>query len=660
MEPIPLNTEPVSDFLQSESPKRSSGWKVYARLIRYALVYKARLLLAIVLSLVIAFSFGTMIVSLGTAVKLTLYQPSESQNKTIFHAEEDPAIQYAHEIQKWDTNIHKWFNTQPSEWDKIFLRFVDRMRAHKLFALSIAIVIVILLTFISGCARFFQEYFAGSVGAFVSVDLSRKMYQNIMTQSLGFFESHSSGDVVARFSNDIFMVNRGLSNAFIKVLREPFKALTFLIVAISVDPWLTLVGICVLPPLGYALIQLGLYVRKSVRRSLMKVADLASLINETTRGILIIKGFQMEEFLKQRYDVEASRLRRFLRKMVKADSATEPITEFILVVGFSGFILFSGYRVITYRLDMGDLLQVYLALAMILDPVRKLSTVNNMIQTSVASAERVFEYLDLKPDIQDAPQAVTLEPLSREIRFENVSFSYDGKKVVLDNLNFSIQRGERVALVGPSGSGKTTLVKLIPRFYDVKEGTIYFDSTDIRKATLESLRKQIAIVTQDTILFSGSVRDNLTGGNTDITDEQIEQALIMSHAREFVSQMPAGLDSNLGEFGQLLSGGQRQRLALARAILKNPEVLLLDEATSNLDSESEKYIQEALTTFLKGRTSIIIAHRLSTIMNADRILVLDRGKIIEQGSHEQLLKQQGVYYQLYQHQFRTAYETTEN
>ncbi|MGC8739677.1 MAG: ABC transporter ATP-binding protein [Candidatus Hydrogenedens sp.] len=658
MEPLPVNTEPIVDSLLSEHRGRSSGWKVYARLIRYALIYKTRLLLSIALSLVIAFSFGTMIVGLGTAVKLTLYQPPEMQKKTVFNPEEDPAIKYAHEVQKWDTQIHKWLNTSPAEWDKTFLLFVEKMRAHKLFALSIAIIIVILLTFISGCARFFQEYFAGSVGAFVSVDLSRKMYQNIMTQSLGFFESHSSGDVVARFSNDIFMVNRGLSNAFIKVLREPFKALTFLAVAISVDPWLTLVGICVLPPLGYALIQLGLYVRKSVRRSLMKVADLASLINETTRGILIIKGFQMEEFLKQRYDVEANRLRRFLRKMVKADSATEPITEFILVVGFSGFILFSGYRVITYRLDMGDLLQVYLALAMILDPVRKLSTVNNLIQTSVASAERVFEYLDLKPDIQDAPHAISLEPLSKEIRFENISFSYDGKKIVLDNLNFSIRRGERVALVGPSGSGKTTLVKLIPRFYDVKEGTIYFDDTDIRKVTLESLRKQIAIVTQETILFSGSVRDNLTGGNTGITDEQIEQALVMAHAKEFVAQMPKGLDSNLGEFGQLLSGGQRQRLALARAILKNPEVLLLDEATSNLDSESEKYIQEALTTFLKGRTSIIIAHRLSTIMNADRILVLDRGKIVEQGSHEQLLKHQGIYYQLYQHQFRNAYETT--
>ncbi|MCA1903142.1 MAG: ABC transporter ATP-binding protein/permease, partial [Candidatus Hydrogenedens sp.] len=478
MELLPIHTEPVTNSLLPEHKGSSSGWKVYLRLLRYALVYKSRLLLAIALSLVIAFSFGTMIVSLGTAVKLTLYQPKESQNESFFHPEEDPAIKYAKDIQKWDTNIHKWFNTSPAEWDKTFLQLVDKMRARKLFALSIAIVIVIVLTFISGCARFFQEYFAGSVGAFVSVDLSKKMYQNIMTQSLGFFESHSSGDVVARFSNDIFMVNRGLSNAFIKVLREPFKALTFLIVAISVDPWLTLVGICVLPPLGYALIQLGLYVRKSVRRSLMKVADLASIINETTRGILIIKGFQMENFLKQRYDIEASRLRKFLRKMVKADSATEPITEFILVVGFSGFILFSGYRVINYRLDMGDLLQVYLALAMILDPVRKLSTVNNMIQTSVASAERVFEYLDLQPDIQDDPQAVPLKPLSKEIRFENISFSYDGKKIVLDNLNFSIQRGEKVALVGPSGSGKTTIVKLIPRFYDVKQGAIYFDDID--------------------------------------------------------------------------------------------------------------------------------------------------------------------------------------
>ncbi len=659
MELLPVNTESGTELPTSEPKKRSSGWKVYFRLLKYALVYKSRLILAIVLSLVIAFSFGSMIVILGNAVKLTLYQPSDSKSRNVFTSEEDPAINYAQEIQKWDKHIHKWFGKPPADWDKIFLRFVDKMRERKLFALSVVIIVVITLTFISGCARFFQEYFAGSVGAFVSVDLSKQMYQNIMAQSLGFFESHSSGDVVARFSNDIFMVNRGLSNAFIKVLREPFKAIAFLAVAISVDPWLTLVGICVLPPLGYALIQLGLYVRKSVRRSLMKVADLASIINETTRGILIIKGFQMERFLKQRYDEEASRLRRFLRKMVKADSATEPITEFILVLGFSGFVLFSGYRVITYQLDMGDLLKVYLALAMILDPVRKLSTVNNMIQTSVASAERVFEYLDLQPDIKDGPEAISLKPLSTEIRFENVSFSYDGKKIVLDNLNFSIRRGERVALVGPSGSGKTTIVKLIPRFYDVQEGAIYFDGIDIRKATLESLRKQIAIVTQETILFSGSIRDNITGGNTEITDEQIKQALIMAHAYEFVSKMPGGLDSNLGEFGQLLSGGQRQRLALARAILKNPEILLLDEATSNLDSESEKYIQEALSTFLEGRTSVIIAHRLSTVMNADRILVLSHGKIVEQGTHEELLKQRGFYYQLYQHQFRSVYENDE-
>lgn len=651
MEPLPTNTEPLPESFLSEPKRTSSGWKVYFRLIRYALVYKSRLIVAIILSLIIAFSFGTMIVSLGTAVKITLYQSPDSQNTVMLSSEKDPALGYAKEIQKWDSNIHKWLGKPPAEWDKSFLQLVEKMRKYKLFALSIAIVIVITLTFISGLARFFQEYLAGSVGAFVSVDLSQKMYQNIMTQSLGFFEFHSSGDVVSRFSNDIFMVNRGLSNAFIKVLREPFKALIFLAVAVSVDPWLTLVGVCVLPPLGYALIQLGLYVRKSVRRSLMKVADIASLINETTRGIIIVKGFQMEDFLKQRFNFEASKLRKFLRKMVKADSATEPITEFILVVGFSGFILFSGYRVIAHRLDMGDLLQVYLALAMILDPIRKLSTVNNLIQTSVASAERIFEYLDLKPDIQDTPHAMPLKPLSHAIRFENVSFSYDGKKTVLDNISFFIRHGEKIALVGPSGAGKTTVVKLIPRFYDVRGGAIYFDDTDIRNVTLESLRRQIAIVTQETILFSGSIRDNLTGGNTNITDEQIREALTMAHAEAFVQQMPHGLDSNLGEFGQLLSGGQRQRLALARAILKNPEVLLLDEATSNLDSESEKYIQEALTTFLKGRTSVIIAHRLSTIMNADRILVLDHGKIIEEGSHKQLLERQGFYYQLYQHQF---------
>lgn len=630
-------------------PKGRSGWRVYIRLIKYAGSYKARLLIAILLSLVIAFSFGTMIVSLGTAIKVTLYQPS----KGIVDREDenDPALKYAKDIEKWDARFHGWFNKPPAGWKDKFFSLVLIMRERKLVALSLAVSLVIVLTFISGCARFLQEYFAGSVGAFISIDLSRQMYDNILKQSLGFYEAHSSGDIVARFSNDIFMVNRGLSNAFIKALREPFKAITFLGVALMVDPLLTLVGVCVLPPLGYALIQLGLYVRKSVRRSLMKVADLASLINETTRGIVIVKGFQLEDFLRSKFYLESQRLRKFLSKMVRADSATEPITEFILVVGFSAFVLFSGYRVIAYNLDIGDLFQVYLALAMTLDPVRKLSTVNNLIQTSVASAERIFEFLDIKPDIVDQPGAIEIMPLQEELRFDNVSFTYDGTKNVLDNISFSVRKGEKIALVGPSGAGKTTIVKLIPRFYDVTQGSILIDGVDIKKVSIESLRKQIAIVTQETILFSGSVRENLIGGNKEISDEEIYEALKMAHAYDFVMQLPQGLDSNLGEFGQLLSGGQRQRLALARAILKNPSILLLDEATSNLDSESERYIQDALTEFLKGRTSIIIAHRLSTITNADRIIVLDRGKIVESGTHEELLTKRGTYYQLYKHQF---------
>ncbi len=628
-----------------------SGWRVYLRLMRYAVAYKSRLIIAIMLSLVIAFSFGTMIVLLGTAIKITLYQPGSVVEEYSRQDEGDPALKYAKDIEKWDKKIHSFLNTQPAGWKDKFLYLVATMRQRKLVALSLAICLVIALTFISGCARFFQEYFAGSVGAFISIDLSKQMYENILEQSLGFYESHSSGDIVARFSNDIFMVNRGLSNAFIKALREPFKAVAFLGVAVMVDPLLTLVGICILPPLGYALIQLGLYVRKSVRRSLMKVADLASLINETTRGIVIVKGFQLESFLKVKFKLEAQKLRRFLTKMIRADSATEPITEFILVVGFSFFVLFSGYRVITNNLDLGDLFQVYLALAMTLDPVRKLSTVNNLIQTSVASAERIFEFIDVKPSIVDRPDSIELAPLSKEIVFDGVSFSYDGEKKVLDNLSFSIKKGERVALVGPSGAGKTTIIKLIPRFYDVLEGRIMIDGVDIRKATIASLRNQIAVVTQETILFSGSVRENLVGGREDVSEEEIYEALKMSRAYDFVMQLPNGLDSNLGEFGQLLSGGQRQRLALARAILKNPAILLLDEATSNLDSESEKYIQEALSEFLRDRTSIIIAHRLSTITNADRIIVLDKGKIVEMGSHAELIRTQGMYYQLYKHQF---------
>lgn len=649
---VDLATE--TDFMTKpgNAPKpQSSAWKVYSRLIGYAWNYKGRLLLAILFALIIAASFGSMLVGLGTVVKVTLYEPPAAAESGAAQPAEDPAQKMADDIARNAVKMRKLIGWAPEGLDQRFMGLVTRMREDKMRALAITCILVVMTSFIIGVARFLQEYYAGAIGAFISTDLALAMYKNIVRQSLGFFESRPSGDILARFTNDIFMVNRGLAGVFVKLLREPFKALMFLAVAISVDPWLTLVGLCVLPPLAVSLNRLGQSVRRSVRRSLMKVASMASVVNETVRGMAIVKGFNMEEYETGRVYREIEKLRRFLRKMVKADAATEPITEFILVAGFAGFVMFSGYRVVSGKLDVGDLIQVYLALGFMLDPVRKLSAVNNMVQTSIASAERVFEFIDMKPSIVESPNAVALPPLRTALRFENVRFSYDGEREVLKGLDLEIKKGEMVALVGFSGAGKSTLAKLIPRFYDVASGAVTIDGADIREATFHSLREQISIVTQDTILFAESVRDNIAYGQTRFAEDRIRGAAQAAHALEFIENLPNAFDTVIGESGSTLSGGQRQRLAIARAIVKDPSILILDEATSSLDSESERHIQAALDRFVTGRTAVVIAHRLSTVQRADRIVVLDNGRVAEQGTHAELLAQGGIYKKLYDIQF---------
>ncbi len=622
---------------------RQGAWPIYRRLVGYAWRYKGRLAVSLLFALVIAASFGTMLVGMGTVVKLVFVTPAEG---TL-----DPAQEMAGDLRGYLETMQAWLGWAPQQLDERFLALVEQMRAAPMTALFVACGFVLALALIIGIARFLQEYFAGQIGASISTDLGLAMYENLMRQSLRYFEQRSSGDLLARFTNDIFMVNRGLAGVFVKLMREPIKAVTFLAIALSVDPVLTIAGVGVLPPVVLLLARLGKLVRRSVRRSLQKVASMASLVNETVQGMLIIQSFNMQAYEVSRVRGEIDKLRGFLLRMARLNAATGPLTEFILVIGVVVFVLLSGRQVISGTLDAGDLVTLYVALAMMLDPVRKLSSVNNMIQTSVASAERVFEVIDSEPDFDEAPDAQALPPLHDAIRFEGVSFSYDGKRTVLDGIDLEIRRGEMVALVGFSGAGKSTLVKLVPRFYDVTSGRITLDGIDVRAATLESLRAQIGIVTQDTILFDETVHANIAFGSPDYDAARVRAAAEAANASAFIEALPEGYETRLGEAAGTLSGGQRQRLAIARAIVKDPAILILDEATSSLDSESERAIQAALDAFVAGRTTIVIAHRLSTVQRADRIVVLDAGRVAEQGTHEELLAHGGIYRRLYETQF---------
>ena len=639
---VDLNPESQYDPRNLAKPK-GGAWNVYTRLVGYALHYKFRLAVSIFFAVVVAACYSSMIFCVGAAFK-ALYVDEQAAQQQVAGLLES--------LDNFNRGMDDALGWAPFDVDpERALDLVRDMRANRGRSLAILSAALVTIAFVGGLARFIQEYFAGAVGARISIHLGEQMFANIMALPIAFFEQRQTGEILARFTNDMFMVNRGLANTFVKLFREPIKVVVLLTLALAVDWHLTLTVLVVLPMVGYLVVRIGKKVKKAVSRSLQKIAAMASAAAETVSGIMIVKAYRMEDYETRRVYEELGKLRKYLVRMVKFDAAIAPATEFLLVVGLVIFMLLANRQVELRQLDSGDLVILFGALAAMMDPFRKLSSVNNMIQTSVASAERVFEFIDMESDVVEAPDAVALPPLRESLRFENVHFSYDGKAKVLQGVDFEVRKGEMVALVGFSGAGKSTIVKLIPRFYDVTSGAVTIDGVDIREATFESLRDQISVVTQETILFNESVRDNIAFGRETYSMERVHQAAVAAHAAQFIEKLSAKYDTRIGESGATLSGGQRQRLAIARAIIKDPAILILDEATSSLDSESEQAIQKAVEEFIVGRTTIVIAHRLSTVQRADRILVVHEGRIVEEGTHRELIDKQGLYRRLYDTQF---------
>jgi subfamily B ATP-binding cassette protein MsbA len=519
-------------------------------------------------------------------------------------------------------------------------------------------LVILCVAVLKGLFGYAQNYLMNYVGNQVITDVRQELFLQLMRLPVGFHDANASGRLLSRVINDVNL----MANAVAGVLKDLFQqGLTFLamIGVIFYQNWkLAIVSVIVVPLSFSTMIRMGKRLRGLATRGQEKIGDMASVLQETLAGVRIVKAFGREESEGERFQTSNRAYLRATMKAIQVSSLASSLMEVIGVVGVAAIIWYGGYLVIQEAMTPGAFFSFLAAMFMAYTPIRRLAGANNTIQQALSAAERVFAVLDLENERARDVAKKDLPTIRHSLEFRNVTFRYDGSSLLaLAGVNLVVSAGEVLALVGSSGSGKTTLGSLVARFYEPTEGAVLIDGRDIREGSLRSLRRQIGIVSQDTMLFDETVRNNIAYGRADATERQIVEAAKSAYAHEFIQRLPAGYDTLVGENGVKLSGGERQRLAIARALLRDPPILILDEATSSLDSESERMVQLALANLMKNRTTLVIAHRLSTVQNADRIVVLDGGRIVEIGTHDQLLQRGGVYKRLHSIQFQ---ETTMN
>lgn len=484
-------------------------------------------------------------------------------------------------------------------------------------------------------------------------DIRDHLYKHIQTLSLGYFHKRHTGSITSIVMNDVEQLQIALGVVFQRLFVEPINILTFVTLLFIISWKLAIIAIIIIPLAGFAIIGIGRSIRRKSRRTQQKIAEIMQILTETLSSIRIVKAFVNEKDEIKKFTRESSNYFKLLLKRARLDLISGPITESFGVIIGVVLLWYGGTEVLMDRgLVPEDFIRFILILFSILGPIKQLSNVNLKIQTGAASAERIFSLLDTPSEIVEDPNPIDLGIFNKSISFNKVHFEYnEDNDQVLDQVSFTINKGEVVAMVGPSGAGKSTIADLIPRFFDVSSGVIEIDDNDIKKLSLASLRGNMGIVTQEVILFNDTIKNNIAYAQSDVSDDAIYAAAKAANALEFIEKTPNGFDTLIGERGAKLSGGQKQRLAISRALLKNPPILILDEATSALDTESEKKVQKAIEALMKDRTTLVIAHRLSTVQNADKIIVIDRGKVIETGTHQKLYDQNGVYRKLYDIQF---------
>jgi subfamily B ATP-binding cassette protein MsbA len=509
---------------------------------------------------------------------------------------------------------------------------------------------VIIVYFLRGLGIYGQEYLMSHVGQNIIRRLRNRLYDHIQDMPLSFFHKEKTGTLMSRITNDVNTIKAMVSSVVTGSVRDCFTIVGLTIVIFSQIWELALFAFIILPLAFYPIVALGRRVRKVSRKCLEAIADMSSFLHETFAGNKIVRAFGMEAYEKKRFFDKSFLLFKLEMKEVRAKSLSSPIMEFLGGLGIAFVIWYGGYRVISGTYTTGTFVSFLAAVVMLYDPVKKLSKLNNLLQQGFAATDRIFDIIERQSDIKEDENPVVLRRGPHNVVFDNVSFRYKDV-TVLKNIDLEVKSGEILALVGMSGGGKTSLVNLIPRFYDVSSGSIYIDGIDLRKASVSSLRDQIAIVTQEPILFNDTVRNNIAYGSRNASEKDIEMAARAAYAYDFIQGFPDKFDTILGELGGRLSGGEKQRICIARALIKDAPILILDEATSSLDTESERLVQKALENLMKGRTTFVIAHRLSTIGYANRIIVVIDGRTVEEGKHEELMAKKGEYCKLYQMQF---------
>ncbi|MCF0154335.1 MAG: lipid A export permease/ATP-binding protein MsbA [Veillonella sp.] len=530
---------------------------------------------------------------------------------------------------------------------------VDEVLMEKELRMLNAIAFGILgLFIIRGFASYGQTYNMAWIGERIIIDVRAKIFGHLQKLSMSYFDNHKTGVIMSNLTNDVGAIRSAITTDLLSFVTEAVTLVGSIVAMFVLDWRLTLVTFIIVPVVLGIINIFGKKLRLAGHDVQGRAADITALLQEVISGVRVVKSFAREKFEMNRFLAQNEENFRAAMGATKLTSLLSPIIEFAAAIAVTVILWYGGYSVIHGQLTSGSLIAFLIYAINLSNPVKRLSQVYGGIQKSLAAADRLFAILDTQSDVKEKEGAKALDKVTGQVSFDHVDFSYDGNKLALSDFNVDVAPGQMIAIVGPSGAGKTTLANLLPRFYDVTGGAVRIDGLDVRDVTIQSLREHIGHVPQDTMLFNTTIKDNILYGRLDATDEEIYEAAKAANVLEFVDKMPEGLNTIVGERGSSLSGGQRQRVAIARAILKNPSILILDEATSALDTESEKLVQEALDRLMQGRTAFVIAHRLSTVQNADKIIVLQEGKMVEQGTHEELLAiDNGLYKHLYNVQF---------